>query len=157
MAGRSTKTAVDFSRRISVGLLASVALLSMTVAAVVLWMAMRQNEVAAETTFRMVKGGIAARLDRLATTTLEYSLWDSAYDAVLSGDEEWMYDNIGTVAINDGPMDMVILIRPDDGGRFAWDKESDEIARTGLVDEAAIRSVLGLLDDTPPNGVIGLA
>ena len=46
-------------------------MLAMTVAAVVLWMALRQNEVTAENTFRMVKGGISARLDRLATTTLD--------------------------------------------------------------------------------------
>lgn len=118
---QSPKAAVDFSRRISLGLFAGVALLAMSVAAVVLWMGMRQHEIAAENTFRMVKGTVAARLDRLATTTLDYSLRDSAYDAILTDDDEWMYDNIGTVATVDGPMDMVLLIKPGDSGRFGWD------------------------------------
>ncbi len=150
---QASKTAIDFSRRISFGLITGVAMLAITVAAVVLWMAVRQNEVAAENTFRMVKGGIAERLDRLATTTLDYSLRDLAYDAILTDDEEWMYDNIGTVATGDGPMDMVVLIKPGDTGRFGWDKESDEAGRSSdMVDEAAIQSVLGLLDAQPPDG-----
>ena len=64
-----------------------------------------------------------------------------------------MYDNIGTVATGDGPMDMVVLIKPGDTGRFGWDKESDEVGRSSdMVDEAAIQSVLGLLDAQPLDG-----
>ena len=126
--------------------------MTMTVAAVVLWMAQRQNEVAAENTLRMVQGGAAARLDRLSLLVLDYSLWDGAYDAVMAGDEAWMLDNIGTVAMDDGPMDAVVLIGPADSGRFGWDKESDDISRIGAIGASAIDAVLRLLDAEPIDG-----
>lgn len=148
MSGKNTKTAVDFSRRISIGLLASVALMSITVAAVLLWMAMRQNEVAAENTVRMVAGGIASRMDNLATITLDNALWDAAHDAVNAGDTEWLYDNIG-LSTEDGTLDLVLLVQADDAARFSWNSETGEEPTTGLIEPSALDGTFGLLDALP--------
>lgn len=145
---KSPASAVDFSRRISIGLLASVALLSMTVAAIVLWMAVRQNEVAAETTTRMVVGGMASQKEGLAVVTRDNALWTSAYEALNAGDAEWLYNNVGLSA-EDGTLDLVLMVQAGDAARFSWDSETGEEPTVGLIEAEAVDAVFDLLDALP--------
>lgn len=142
-------TNTEFSRRISTGLMASVILLAVTVATATLWMAKHQNDVAADHTKRMVAGGIENQLDLLDAIILDYSHWTAAYDAILSGDEEWLFENIGIATVDAGPMNSIILIRPHGAGRYVWTMESDEYPYSGLADGGGLVSVLAMLDDLP--------
>ena len=50
---------------------------------------------------------------RLRTLVNDYSIWDEAYEAAMTGDRAWLYSNIGNAAAEIGTLDLIYFVDPD--------------------------------------------
>ena len=61
----------------------------------------------------------------LRTLVRDYSIWDEAYDAVITDDRDWLYNNIGNAAAEIGTLDLIVFIPRAGGPTFGWREGSD--------------------------------
>lgn len=99
---------------------AGVILLIVVVLSSVLWVSAEHNKLALESSESMVRGGIASFRARLRTLVKDYSIWDDAYEAVLSDDRGWLYHNIGNAAAEIGTLDMIVFIPSATEPSYGW-------------------------------------
>ena len=59
-----------------------------------------------------MRGGIASFRARLRTLVKDYSIWDEAYEAVITDDRDWLYSNIGNAAAEIGTLDLIVFVAP---------------------------------------------
>ena len=85
----------NITGRITLNLIASIAITVVTVSVTILWMAQRQNDQADQATHTMVIGGVEAMEQSLQTIANDYAWWEDAYDAYVREDTDWMYSNVG--------------------------------------------------------------
>ncbi len=83
---RRDDSKVRFSRRLAIILMAVVTVLALVTGVRAVLISREHNTLSEDGTRRMISGGISALEDQLRTTTLDYSLWTDAYDAIRAGD-----------------------------------------------------------------------
>ncbi|HVL22351.1 MAG TPA: ATP-binding protein [Amaricoccus sp.] len=116
---------MQLSHRLVAMHIAGVAILILVVLSSVVWVSAEHNKLALESSESMVRGGVASFRARLRTLVNDYSVWDEAYDAVVSGDRDWLYSNIGNAAAEIGTLDMIVFVPRAGGPSFGWREGSD--------------------------------
>src|ERR1700754_3343386 len=96
-----------------------------TVVRATLWMAHKQNEQAQTATLTMVRGGLAAWEDHVKAFARDYALWDAGYDAYVSGDKDWLYENIGSGISETEVADIVVMFGQD--GKVTYESAKEEL------------------------------
>ena len=89
---------------------AGVVILILVVLSSVVWVSAEHNKLALESSESMVRGGIASFRARLRTLVKDYSIWDEAYEAVITDDRDWLYSNIGNAAAEIGTLDLIVFV-----------------------------------------------
>lgn len=144
--GRSRGAELRVSRTLAAPHVGGIVILILVVAASVLWMSARQNELAKASSERMVAGGLASFKVKIETVVKDYSIWDEAYAAVRRDDRDWLYRNIGTGAAEIGALDVILIVDPSTGATFGWREGSPVEGEAGLIPPALVASLLRLLD-----------
>lgn len=139
-----------FSRRLAVTHILGIAILIVVVVASVFWVSTKHNRLAEESYERMVRGGLVALEGKMATVVRDYSIWEEAYQAMISDDRDWLYSSIGIAAASEdiGTVDLVVLIDPIRGTEFGWVRGSPEHGEQGLLPQELLTTLLSLLDGT---------
>jgi signal transduction histidine kinase len=142
--------------RLSHGLVAlhigGVVLLILAVLGSVLWVSLKHNELAEESSRRVVRTGVASFRTKVDTLVRDYSIWDEAYDAVVAGDRGWLYSNIGTAATDIGTLDLIVFVNPATGRNYGWRVGSPEEGEPDLLPADTLAAILGLLEAPERNG-----
>ena len=97
-----------------------VAILILVVLSSVFWVSAEHNKLALESSESMVRGGIASFRARLRTLVRDYSIWDEAYEAVITDDRDWLYSNIGNAAAEIGTLDLIAFVPRLGGPTYGW-------------------------------------
>ena len=131
------------SGRITLNLIAGIAITVVTIVVAVFWMASRQDEQAAVSTETMVAGGVAAMQRRAEALANDYGWWDDAYQAFVNGDAEWLYTNVGSSVTETMVADLFAIISPEGEIVYGWDLDEDVEPADVLTPEVieAIRSL----------------
>lgn len=122
----------------------------LTVSAALFWMSNRHNEQAAFDSQRMVTGGVLALQEQTHVLARDYSWWQSAYDGILAGDDDWVFDNMG-YGITDGTnaADIMVIVNSSLRPLYGWQIEIWDAPATSILDEATIGQLASLLADVP--------
>ncbi|MBP7241954.1 ATP-binding protein [Amaricoccus sp.] len=126
-----------------------VVLLIGVVLSTTLWISAEHNKLAEAASVRMVERSVAELRTRAFTLVKDYSIWDEAYDAVISGDREWLYSNIGTAAAEIGSVDMLVVAGPDGSNQYGWVSDSTSWGETDLLPPEILGALVGLLKSQP--------
>lgn len=110
----------NITGRITLNLIASIAITVVTVSVTILWMAQRQNDQADQATHTMVIGGVEAMEQSLQTIANDYAWWEDAYDAYVREDTDWMYSNVGSTVQETQLTDLMAIISPDGNLDYGW-------------------------------------
>jgi len=70
----------------------------------------------------LVSGGFRAMVEQNELTTRDYGWWSPAQNHFESGDEQWLYSNMGSSIETPGIFDLLILSQESEGKSFGWDK-----------------------------------
>jgi sensor domain CHASE-containing protein len=122
-----------------------IVLLILVVVSSVLWLSARHNELARDSSERMVAGGIGAFKAKMQTVVKDYSIWDEAYDAVRADDFGWLYSNIGTGAAEIGALDKIVIVDPIRSRNFGWRADSPEQGERDLLPPEIIATMIRML------------
>jgi signal transduction histidine kinase len=122
-----------------------IVLLILVVVSSVLWLSARHNELARDSSERMVAGGIGAFKAKMQTVVKDYSIWDEAYDAVRADDFGWLYSNIGTGAAEIGALDKIVIVDPIRSRNFGWRADSPEQGERDLLPPEIIATMIRVL------------
>ncbi len=106
--------------RITLNLVAGIAITVLTVVVTISWMAYKHNQQAAQGTQTMVDGGLKAMGKRLAQLANDYGWWEEAYDAYVRKDEEWIDANVGTGITDTDIADLLVIISPEGKVDHQW-------------------------------------
>jgi signal transduction histidine kinase len=106
--------------------IAGVAILILAVLLSVTWISAEHNKLALESSESMVRGGIASFRARLRTLVKDYSIWDEAYEAVITDDRDWLYSNIGNAAAEIGTLDLIAFVPRTGATSFGWRRDTAE-------------------------------
>lgn len=98
------------TRRVTTNLLLGVVLTIVTIVGATLWMADRQNTQAADSARTMVIGGVTALESNIQGFANDYSWWQAGYDAVVTGDMEWIEENFGSAITDTQIADTIMII-----------------------------------------------
>lgn len=140
-----------FSRRLVAYHVSAIAILIVVVVGSLLWVSGQHNLLARASAEKMVRGGIASFEQSMKDVVLDYSVWTEAYDAILAHDMDWIYSNLGTGAAETGALDMIVIVEPG-GDAYGWQSGTGPEGETGLIPPGLLRTLLGLLDGTAPDG-----
>lgn len=145
----SRKTS-NFSRSVLLSLAASVVLLLGSIAFALSWTAGQHDQLAERNTELMIESAVESLKDRTETLAFDYAFWDPYYEAVISNDDEWLYPNVGSGAIEGTAIEMIVQILPGHESNQGWDHlHEDEAPTPGLLDEEIAQRVNATLDATP--------
>ena len=118
---RRDDSKVRFSRRLAIILMAVVTVLVLVTGVTAVWISREHNTLSEDGTRRMISGGISALEEKLRTTTLDYSLWNPAYEAIRAGDMPWIWTNIGQGAASEAAAaDLIIIVEPGEAVQYGW-------------------------------------
>ena len=139
------------SRRLAALHLGGILLLVLVVFGSVAWIAREFDKLAVELSQSQVRSAITSFRARLNGTVRDYSAWDAAYEAVLAGDRDWLYRNVGTAVSEVGNLDLIVFVVP--GSRpFGWRAGSPAAGEADLLPTALLNAVVGLLDADTAGG-----
>jgi len=138
---------IRFSRRLAIILTAVVTVLVLVTGVTAVWISREHNALSETGTKRMISGGISALEDQLRATTLDYSLWTEAYQAIRAGDTPWVWSNVGSGAAETGTTDLMIIVEPGEAVEYGWITGMGEEPAANLLPAGAIVAMLRLLDD----------
>ena len=138
---------IRFSRRLAIILTAVVTVLVLVTGVTAVWISREHNALSESGTKRMISGGISALEDQLRATTLDYSLWTEAYQAIRAGDTPWVWSNVGSGAAETGTTDLMIIVEPGEAVEYGWITGMGEEPAANLLPAGAIVAMLRLLDD----------
>ena len=102
------------TKRIPLVMWITVAITVFMVTGTLTFAAKRANDIAAENSATMIRGGYDAEMGRLAGLVYDYSIWDAAYDAADARDAEWLYDNMGS-SVGYSGFNLLEIYWPSDG------------------------------------------
>jgi signal transduction histidine kinase len=137
-----------FSRYLARFHIGGIILLVLVVVSSVLWLSARHNELARESSERMVSGGISAFKVKMQTVVKDYSIWDEAYNAIRADDFGWLYSNIGTGAAEIGALDKIVIIDPLRNRNFGWRQGSPQEGESDLLPPELVATMVQLLVET---------
>ena len=112
----------------------------------VVWVSRQHNELAIESSESLVRAGVASFRARLRTLVKDYSVWDEAYEAAVTGDREWLYSNIGNAAGEIGTLDLILFVDPDTHASIGWKLGSPRRGEPDLLPRTLLDPILKLLD-----------
>ena len=139
---------VRLSRQLAMILTAVVTVLVLVTGVTAVWISREHNALSETGTKRMISGGISALEDQLQATTLDYSLWSTAYEAIRARDMPWVWENIGTGASGEvGILDLIIIVEPGEAVQYGWVGGMGAEPSTDLLPADTIAAMLRLLDD----------
>jgi signal transduction histidine kinase len=130
-----------------------IVVLILVVLSSVFWMSAAHNKLAKRSSEDLVAAGITSLRQRTLTLVKDYSAWDEGYAALLTGDREWLYSNIGASVVEIGTFDMALVDAANQDVYFGWAAESPPEGETGLLPDTILRPVLALLDQPGPSNV----
>ena len=139
------------SRRLAALHLGGILLLVLVVLGSVAWIAREFDKLAVELSQNQVRSAINSFRARLNGTVRDYSAWDAAYEAVLAGDRDWLYRNVGTAVSEVGNLDLIVFVVPG-SLPFGWRAGSPEAGEANLLPTALLNAVVGLLDEDTAGG-----
>lgn len=142
---------LGLSRKLAALHATGVGLLFAVVITTTLWISAEQNRLARSASEELVSSGIASLQNRLATLVRDYSIWDDAYDAVLTNDRGWIYRNIGNAVTDIGTLDLIEFVYPAGGAPFGWRTGSPHEGETGIMPAELLNRLLRELDQDDPD------
>lgn len=119
--------ASKFPQRIGVILILGV-VLSLTGLALAVWTIRNNtNEQAAADSVRLVSSSLRDLQSALSNVNNDYSRWDEAFDALLAGDLQWIYDNYAVTATNSVLFDGLIFFGGPLAEPLAWSASKPQV------------------------------
>ena len=141
---------VRFSRQLAIILMAVVTVLVLVTGVTAVWISREHNTLSEDGIKRMISNGVSMLEDRQEILTLDYSLWNPAYEAIRAGDASWIWENIGAGAASEpATTDLIIIIEPGEAVQYGWVTGMGEEPSTDLLPADTIAAMLRLLDDIP--------
>ncbi len=122
-------------------------ILILVVLSSVLWVSGQHNQLALQSSERLVEGGIGSLRTRIRTLVKDYSVWDEAYQAATTDDRAWLYSNIGNAAAEIGTLDLIYFLNPVTGDGFGWRSGSPASGENGLLPPSLLAPILSLLHE----------
>ncbi|WP_176556329.1 putative bifunctional diguanylate cyclase/phosphodiesterase [Rubellimicrobium rubrum] len=114
-----------------------------------IWMSRTLDAQARDQSLAQVRTARANLLTQVRLTTLDYTKWETAVDAVRAKDSDWLYLNIGAAATVGQVVQLVLIW----GGPFAsdigWTDDGVEAGRTSLLDPATLGLIEHRVGATP--------
>jgi len=138
----------SISSRITLNLVAAIALTVVSVVGAIWWMAGQHNRESAASAYTMVVGGLEATSKRLQTITNDYSWWEEAYDAFVREDATWIESNVGTGITETEIADLLAIVSPDSSIAYSWAVAEEDDASVLLPPET-IASARKLIESAP--------
>lgn len=114
---------------------------------VVSWMAVQIDTVTQEKSVVLIESALEAEKNRIGTITRDYGYWDAAYEWFAADDAEELYNNMGTIAADDGTFDGLYLVSADGTPQYAYaygEKGSDTARYPRAVGDYLRHQVLNL-------------
>lgn len=145
------------TRRITLNLVAGIAITVATVLTTVSWMAHKHDEQAALGTETMVSGGVQAMSRRLAQLANDYGWWEEAYDAYVRGDDEWVDANMGTGITETYIADLLVIVSPDGAIDHGWIIDDTDDTVEEIVSPAALDQLRAIANGLPVANKAGQA
>ena len=134
-----------FSRYLARFHIGGIILLILVVVSSVLWLSERHNQLARDSSERMVTGGISSFRAKMQTVVKDYSIWDEAYNAIRTNDFAWLYSNVGTGAAEIGALDKIVIVDPLRSRNFGWRAGSPQQGERDLLPPALVDTMIRLL------------
>jgi signal transduction histidine kinase len=123
-----------------------IALLILVVLSTALWLSAQHNQLAKESSQRLVQSEIESIRAGTYTLVRDYSLWDQGFAAVVNDDREWIYSSIGSSVTELDTFDLAILV-PDGRTNFGWVAGSPPEGESDILPAPVLAAILGLLDN----------
>ena len=121
-----------FTRNLKSALLAAAVVLTAAIAGLMFGISKGHDQLALDTSQRMVEGGLKGFEERVLSLTRDYAFWDDFYRAALRDDVDWMYTNVA--AKKGTESDISVVIAPNGRADFGWRSDVESAApRPGLV------------------------
>ncbi len=73
----------------------------------------------------MVIGGVDAMKRRVEALANDYGWWDDAYQAYVTGDQEWLDTNVGSSVTETMVADLFAIVSPEGKIVYAWDLDEE--------------------------------
>jgi diguanylate cyclase (GGDEF)-like protein len=134
--------------RITLNLVAGIVITVVTVMVAIFWMAARQNDQAAQSTERMVVGGVDAMARRVQSLANDYGWWDDAYDAYLKKDDDWMAANVGASVEETEIADLMAIVSQEGNVDYGW-VLSEDLTAADIITPEVIDGIRTLTRDMP--------
>ena len=80
------------------------------------------------------------------TLVRDYSLWDQAYQAVMTDDRDWLYSSIGSSVVELDTFDLDLIYIPSNGTQFGWIETSPPQGQIDLLPQDLLEEIFALLD-----------
>ncbi len=143
--------------RITLNLVAGIAITVLTVVITISWMATKHNEQAAQGTQTMVDGGLKAMGKRLAQLANDYGWWEEAYDAYVRKDEAWIDANVGTGITDTDIADLLVIISPQGHVDHQWmtDATTDKVGE--IITPATLAAIRKVASGLPVANLAGVS
>ena len=124
-------------------------LLAIAVVVGLIWISVRHDALARTNAEEMVTSKVESFERRQRYGTADNSIWTEAYDAVLSGNTEWLYDNVGTAAMI-GTVDLVAFVPRPGAQQLGWLAETPPGGATDVLPPDVATAMLDRLSRTAP-------
>lgn len=137
-----------FTRKLKSALLAAAVVLAAAIAGLAVGISKGHDQLAHDTSQRMVEGAFKGLEDRVLSLTRDHALRDGFHHAILAKDEDWIFAN---AAARDGTeADISIIVDPHGRVDFGWRSDTETRApRAGLVPPETMALLHEQLDATP--------
>lgn len=128
-----------------------IVLLLLVVLSTSVWISAQHNRLAIESSQRLVANAMWSQREAAYTLVRDYAFWDAGYDAVVKDDREWLYSSIGSSVVELGTFDLALISGLGQAPAFGWVKSSPQQGETGILPDALLDEIYGLLD-SPDEG-----
>lgn len=96
-----------------------------TIIALLLWITTMTNEIAAVETEKRVQAALDILIERNGLLTADYAQWTSAWEWYRDGDEEALYENLGSGASDSDTFDLIYFVAADGTPTHAYGEGYD--------------------------------
>lgn len=84
-----------------------------TILALLIWFASQTDRSVREETTQRVATSLALQIDNIATVSTDYAHWTAAWEWYVAGDDDALYDNLGSGAADGDAFDKLVFLAPD--------------------------------------------
>lgn len=148
-AGGRPRSEISLSGRLTKIHLVVSALFAASVVAGLLWISQRHDQLARSGAREMVTGKIASLEQNQRDMNADNSIWTEAYEALVKGDIDWLYNNVGTAAMI-GTVDLVEFVPSAGATPIGWMPETPPEGRADLVPADIVTALMDRLRGTDP-------